>query len=32
MKKQVCAKRNFIDPNQNELFGIIWFPPEHARA
>jgi hypothetical protein len=28
MKKRVCAKRNFIDPNQTE-FGIIWQLSSH---
>ena len=28
MNKRVCAKRNFIDPNQTE-FGIIWQLSRH---
>lgn len=29
MSKHVLARRKSIDLNQSELFGIIWFPPEH---
>ena len=29
MNKRACSNRNFIDPNQTELFGLVWFPPEH---
>ena len=29
MKTKPPKQRNGRDPNQTELFGIVWFPPEH---
>ena len=29
MKTKPPRQRKCRDPNQTELFGIVWFPPEH---